>query len=160
MLRTMLSLRSPRLKSNRFTGVCEGSGGTNKSFILGGGAIGGGILRIVEESSRDGGGGLRSGEFPPCGMFFNGARAGILDGLLLPAADDMTELARGLRDMLAPKLDTGVFARLGGGPRIVPARLAAADLGAVAGFVGMPLFEGVFARGGAAFDAASYNSSR
>jgi hypothetical protein len=158
-LRTMLSLRSPRLKSKRFKGVSAGSGGTKRSFIRGGGAIGGGIFRIVEESSRDGGGGRRSGELPPCCIVFNGARAGILEGLFAPGADDMTdedmtELARVLRATLAPKLDTGVFARLGGAPRTVPARLGGADFGAVVGcFVGIPLFDGVFARGGAAFDA-------
>jgi hypothetical protein len=159
-LRTMLSLRSPRLNSKRFRGVSTGSGGIKRSFIRGGGAIGGGIFLIVEESSREGGGGLRSGEFPPCCIDFNGARAGILDGLFGPDAEDMTELARGFRDTLAPKVETGVFARLGGGPRIVPARLGGADFGAVAAFVGMPLFEGVFARGGGAFDAEAYSSSR
>jgi hypothetical protein len=95
-------------------------------------------------------------------MFFNGARAGIFEGLFAPEARDITELARGLRDTLAPKLETGVFARLGGGgPRTVPARLGAtADLGRVAGLVGMLEFEGVFARGGAARDAVAYSSSR
>jgi hypothetical protein len=156
----MLSLRSPRLNSNRFIGVSAGSGGMKRSFIRGGGAIGGGIFRIVEESSRDGGGGRRSGELPPCCMFFKGARAGILDGLFAPEAMDMTELASGFRT-LAPKLDTGVFARLGGGgPRTVPARLGAADLGRVAGFVGIAALEGVFARGGAARDEVAYSSSR
>ena len=73
----------------------------------------------------------------------------------------MTELASGLRDTLAPKLETGVFARLGGGPRTVPARLAGADFGAVVGLLaGIPEFDGVFARGGAAFDADAYSSSR
>jgi hypothetical protein len=161
MFRTMLSLRSPRLNSKRFIGVSAGSGGMKRSFIRGGGAIGGGIFRIVAESSREGGGGRRSGELPPCCMFFNGARAGIFEGLFAPEARDMTELARGLRDTLAPKFDTGVFARLGGGPRTVPARLgAAADLGRVAGLVGIPEFEGVFARGGAARDAVAYSSSK
>ena len=70
----------------------------------------------------------------------------------------MTELARGFRDTLAPKLETGVFARLGGGPRTVPGRLGGPDFVAVTGLVGMLEFEGVFARGGAAFDAAAYNS--
>lgn len=159
--RTMLSLLSPRLNSNRFMGVSADSGGTNRSFMRGGGAIGGGIFRIVAESSRDGGGGRRSGELPPCCRFFSGARAGIFEGLFAPA-DDMTELARGLRDTLAPKFDTGVFARLGGGaPRTVPVRLGGPpDCGSVAGFVGIPEFEGVFARGGAALEAAAYNSSR
>jgi hypothetical protein len=82
----MLSLRSPRLKSNRFTGVSAGSGGTKRSFMRGGGAIGGGIFRMVAESSREGGGGRRSGELPPCGMFFNGARAGIFEGLFAAEA--------------------------------------------------------------------------
>lgn len=127
--------------------------------MRGGGAIGGGIFRIVAESSREGGGGRRSGELPPCLRLFNGARAGIFEGLFAPA-DDITELAKGLRDKLAPKLETGVFARLGGGPRIVPARLPGADFGNVAGLVGMPEFDGVFARGGAALDAAAYSSSR
>jgi hypothetical protein len=68
-----------------------------------------------------------------------------------------------LADTLAPKFDTGVFDRLGGAPpRIVPARLGATDdLPIVAGFVGIPLLEGVFARGGgAAFAADAYSSSR
>jgi hypothetical protein len=102
-------------------------------------------------------------------MFFNGARAGIFEGLFAAEAldmtepdmtepdmtePDMTELAKALRDTLAPKLDTGVFARLGGAPRKVPARLGGADLGAAdVGLVGMAEFEGVFARGGAALDA-------
>ena len=75
-------------------------------------------------------------------------------------AEDMTELASGLRDTLAPKLETGVFDRLGGGPRTVPARLPGADLGAVTGLVGMAELEGVFARGGAALDAEAYSSSK
>lgn len=163
-MRTMLSLRSPRLKSKRLTGVPAGSGGTKRSFIRGGGAIGGGIFRIdAVESSLDGGGGRRSGELPPCGMFFRGARAGIFEGLF--ATDDMmnadmVELAKALRDTLAPSVDTGVFARLGGGPLNVPARLGGADLGAVAGLVGIAEFDGVFARGGAAFGAEAYSSSR
>jgi hypothetical protein len=140
--------------------------------MRGGGAIGGAILRSVPESSRDGGGGRRSGELLLCGMFFRGARAGIFDGLLAPDADteapneeapkeptDM-ELASGFRETLAPKLDTGVLDRLGGGcPRTDPARLTVPDLGATDAR-GMPLFEGVFARGGAAFEAAAYSSSR
>jgi hypothetical protein len=132
--------------------------------MRGGGAIGGGIFRMVAESSREGGGGRRSGELPPCGMFFNGARAGIFEGLFAAEAldmtepdmtePDMTELAKALRDTLAPKLDTGVFARLGGAPRKVPARLGGADLGAAdVGLVGMAEFDGVFARGGAGLDA-------
>jgi hypothetical protein len=92
-------------------------------------------------------------------MFFNGARAGIFDGLFAAEAVDMTEpaiteLAKALRDTLAPKLETGVFARLGGAPRKVPARLGGADLGAAdVGLVGMAEFDGVFARGGAGLDA-------
>jgi hypothetical protein len=133
--------------------------------MRGGGAIGGGIFRSVAESSREGGGGRRSGELPPCCMLLRGARAGILDGLFMPDADmeppnpEETELANGLRDTLAPKFETGVLARLGGGPRTVAARLGA-DLGPVAGFVGIPVFEGVFARGGTALEAEAYNSSR
>jgi hypothetical protein len=116
---------------------------------------------MVAESSREGGGGRRSGELPPCCMFFNGARAGIFEGLFAPEAMDITELARGLRDTLAPKLETGVFARVGGGgPRTVPARLGAVDLGRVAGLVGIPEFDGVFARGGAARDVEAYSSSK
>lgn len=161
----MLSLRSPRLNWKRFTGVSAGSGGTKRSFIRGGGAIGGGIFRIVAESSREGGGGRRSGEFPPCGILVRGARAGIFDGLfarveLAMTEADMVELPKLLRDTLAPRLETGVFARLGGGPRMVPARLGGADLGAVAGLEGMAEFEGVFARGGAALAAEAYSSSR
>ena len=72
----------------------------------------------------------------------------------------MTELEKLLRETLAPRFETGVFARLGGGPRIVPARLAGADFGTGVGFVGMLVFEGVFARGGAGLEAAAYNSSR
>ena len=49
MLRTMLSLRSPRLNSNRFLGVSVGSGGMKRSFIRGGGAIGGPFLRSVDD---------------------------------------------------------------------------------------------------------------
>lgn len=135
-------------------GVSTGSGGTNKSFILGGGAIGGGIFLMVDESSRTGGAGRRSGELPPCCIFLKGARAGIFDGLLMEAAD-ATELAKVLRDTLAPKFETGVFARLGGAPRTVPARLGGCDLVAVVGLVGMPVLEGVFARGGAGFAAAA-----
>jgi hypothetical protein len=123
--------------------------------------MGGGIFRMVEESSLEGGGGRRSGELPPCWRFFNGARAGIFEGLLVTEAVDMTELAKALRDTLAPKLDTGVLARLGGGaPRTVPGRLGGADLVRVAGFVGIAELEGVFARGGAAREAAAYSSSR
>jgi hypothetical protein len=115
---------------------------------------------MVDESSRVGGAGRRSGELPPCCMFFKGARAGIFEGLFAAEAIDMTELASGFRT-LALKLETGVFARLGGGgPRTVPARLGAADRGRVAGFVGIAAFEGVFARGGAAFDEVAYSSSR
>jgi hypothetical protein len=75
--------------------------------------------------------------------------------------------------MLAPNVDdTGVFARVGGGPFtvcpklfcpwIVPerGRLFGADLGAAACLVGIFKFEGVFARGGGALEARSYNSSR
>lgn len=98
-------------------------------------------------------------------MVFRGARAGIFDGLFAAEEDmteaDMVELAKALRDALAPSVETGVFARLGGGPRMVPARLGGADLGAVAGLeLGMAEFDGVFARGGAAFDAEAYSSSR
>jgi hypothetical protein len=142
-------------------GVSAGSGGTKRSFIRGGGAIGGGIFRIVAESSLEGGGGRRSGELLPFCIFFNGARAGIFEGLFVTEAEDMTELAKALRDTLAPKLETGVFARLGGGaPRTVPGRLGGADFGAVAGFVGIAELDGVFARGGAAREAAAYSSSR
>lgn len=76
---------------------------------------------------------------------------------------DMTELAKLLRDTLAPKVDddTGVFDRLGGGPRSVPGRLPGADFGAVTGLAtGIAAFEGVFARGGAALEAEAYSSSR
>lgn len=127
-----------------------------RSFIRGGGAIGGAIFRIVVESSREGGGGRRSGELLPCRMLPNGARAGIFDGLFAPAVD-ITELENWLRDMLAPKFveETGVFDRLGGAPRSVPGRLAGVGLGAVTGFVGIAAFEGVFARGGGADDAAA-----
>jgi hypothetical protein len=102
-------------------------------------------------------------------MFLSGARAGILDGLFITDADieapkweGATELASGLRDTLAPKFDTGVFDRLGGGgPCIVPARLRGADWEDIDGFlVSMPLFEGVFARGGATFWEEAYSSSR
>jgi hypothetical protein len=142
--------------------------------MRGGGAIGGAIFRMVPALSLEGGGGLRSGELPPLRMLFSGARAGILDGLLMTDADIeapkveapklvATELARGLRDTLAPKFDdTGVLDRLGGGPCIVPARLRGADFADALDscLVGMPLFEGVFARGGAAFWAEAYSSSR
>lgn len=143
-------------------GVSVTSGGIKRSFIRGGGAIGGGICRSVAESSRVGGAGRRSGELPPLMVFLNGARAGIFDGLFAPDAETEAaiELASGFRDMLAPKFDTGVFARLGGAPRSVPARLGGPVLGAVAGFEGIPAFEGVFARGGAALDAEAYSSSR
>ena len=99
----MLSLRSPRLNSNRFVGVEEGSGGMKRSFIRGGGAIGGGILRMVADSPRLCIVGRRSGELPPCGMFFNGALAGILDGLLLDA-EQMAEGGNG-RNMHHGELD-------------------------------------------------------
>lgn len=101
-------------------GVSTGSGGTKRSFIRGGGAIGGAILRIVCESSREGGAGRRSGESLPWFMLRKGARAGILVGLLVPEEDmteaDMTELDRGFPRILAPKfvVETGVFALLGG----------------------------------------------
>jgi hypothetical protein len=133
--------------------------------MRGGGAIGGAILRIVPESSREGGGGRRSGELRLSWMFFRGARAGIFEGLLEPDADteapneEATELASGFRETLAPKFDTGVLDRLGGGPRTDPARLTVPDLGAV-DWRGILLFEGVLARGGAAFEAAAYSSSR
>jgi len=170
----MLSLRSPRLNSKRFIGVSigDGSGGTNRSFIRGGGAIGGAILRIVAESSRESCGRF-SGELLPFVVPFSPAREGILEGLFCADADTEapkfgpTDCAKVLRDMLAaetlwPKFDTGVFDRLGGAPRTVPARLGAAEaLPTVAGLVGIPLLEGVFARGGgAAFCAAAYSSSR
>jgi len=133
--------------------------------------MGGAIFRTVEdeESSREGGSGRRSGELPPWRMLPRGARAGIFEGLFIPGAVDMTELASGFRDMLAPKLhvlapkvleDTGVLARLGGGPRMVAGRLTGVGLGAVAGLVGMPVFDGVLARGGGAEAAAACNSSR
>ena len=101
-------------------------------------------------------------------MLRSGARAGIFDGLFAPTEDmtelDITELPSGFPRTLAPKfdVDTGVFALLGGcPPRIVPGRLVGADFGAVVGcFVGMPLFDGVFARGGAAFDVEAYSLSR
>lgn len=158
----MLSLRSPRLNWKRFIGVSERSGGMKRSFIRGGGAIGGGICRSVAESSRVGGAGRRSGELPPLRVFLSGAREGIFDGLFAPDAETEAaiELASGFRDMLAPKFVTGVFARLDGGPRTVAARVGGAGLGPVVDFEGMPAFEGVFARGGATFDAEAYNSSR
>ena len=65
-------------------------------------------------------------------MLINGTRAGIFDGLLvLPdmAEVDMTELENGLREMLAPKLGVGVFARVTGAPPIVSARLREDDGG-------------------------------
>lgn len=143
-----------------------------RSFIRGGGAIGGGIFRIVdeEESSREGGGGRRSVEGFPCRILPRVARAGIFDGLFIP--DDIeTELASGFRDMLAPKLDTlapklleedtGVLDRLGGAPpRTVLGRLSEPDLECCSCLVGIPVFDGVFARGGGADAAAAYNSSR
>lgn len=93
-------------------------------------------------------------------MLRRGARAGIFDGLFAPT-EDATELASGFRDTLAPKFDTGVLVLDGGGPRRVPARLGGADLGpVVACFVGIPAFEGVFARGGGGLDADAYSSSR
>ena len=74
-----------------------------------------------------------------------------------PKLAEETELANALRETLAPKLDTGVFDRLGGAPpRIVPARLGADDLGTVPpDLAGIPVLEGVFARGGAALAAAA-----
>jgi hypothetical protein len=96
-----------------------------RSFIRGGGAMGGAILRRVWESSlrrvcelsRDGGGGRRSGEAPPYCDLFSCERDGIFDGLFTLGAEDMTELEKLLRETLAPKLlETGVLARLGGGP--------------------------------------------
>lgn len=133
--------------------------------------MGGAIFLMVdeEESSREGGGGRRSGELLPCRMLPRGARAGILEGLFIPEDVDMTELASGLRDTLAPKLDTlalklledtGVLDRLGGAPRIVLGRLREPDLECCSCLVGMPAFDGVFARGGGADVAAAYNSSR
>lgn len=79
----------------------------NRSFIRGGGAMGGAIFRTVdeEESSRESVAGRRSGELPPWRMLPRGARAGILEGLLSADALDMTELPSGFRDMLALKLD-------------------------------------------------------
>ena len=62
------------------------------------------------------------------------------------------------RETLAPNVDTGVFARLGGGPRTVAARAGGADLGAC--FVGIGAADGVFDRGGGALDAEAYSSSR
>jgi hypothetical protein len=141
-----------------------------RSFIRGGGAMGGPIfrrvcessLRRVCESSRDGGAGRRSGEAPPRTDWPSCEREGIFEGLFTLGAVDMTELPKLLRETLAPKLlETGVFDRLGGCPWIVPARVRGAlDLDNVAGFPGMLVFDGVFARGGAARDAAAYSSSR
>jgi hypothetical protein len=130
--------------------------------------MGGAILRSVAESSRASCGRF-SGELLPFVAPLSGAREGILEGLFWPDAETEapkfgpTELAKVLRDMLAadtlvPKLDTGVFDRLGGAPpRTVPARLGAAEaLPTVAGLVGIALLDGVFARGGgAAFCAAA-----
>jgi hypothetical protein len=74
-----------------------------------------------------------------------------LEGLFTLGAEDMTELEKLLRETLAPKLETGVLARLGGCPWIVPARIrGAVDFDKVAGFPGMLVLEGVFARGGGA----------
>ena len=94
-------------------------------------------------------------------MFFNGARAGILDGLLA-AAEEIgaaeTELARGFRDMLILKFAVGVFDRDGGGPRTVPPRWLAGT--GLAGFgCGCGATEGVFDRGGPHLEEA-YSSSR
>jgi hypothetical protein len=137
--------------------------------------MGGAFLRIVAESSREGGAIRRSGEFLPCCVPPPICdREGILEGLfwagaVVEAADikmlepDETELDMVCLDTLAPKFDTGVFERAGGAPpRMVPARLGAEDLEIVPDLLGMPVFEGVFARGGAtaAFAAEAYNSSR
>ena len=67
-----------------------------------GGAIGGGIFRIVEarrSSCDEGRIVLRSGELPPCGIVFNGARAGILEGLFGPPEAADTDMESGLRPM-------------------------------------------------------------
>jgi hypothetical protein len=166
----MLSLRSPRLNwKRRFVGVSEdGGGGTKRSFIRGGGAMGGAILRMVCESSlrsvcesplrrvcessRDGGGGRRSGEAPPRTDWFSRELDGIFEGLFTLGAVDMIELPKLGRDTLAPKLlETGVLERPGGCPWIVPARVrGAVDFDNVAGLPGMLVFDGVFARAGGA----------
>jgi hypothetical protein len=148
--------------------------------MRGGGAIGGGIprmvcesslrrvcespLRRVCESSRDGAGGRRSGEaLPPRVDWPSWERDGIFEGLFTLGAEDITELPKLVRDTLAPKLlETGVLDRPGGCPWIVPARIrGAVDFDNVAGLPGMLVFEGVFARaGGAARAAVAYSSSR
>ena len=89
--------------------------------------MGGAIFRIVAESSRDSCGRF-SGDILPFIVPFMPVREGILEGLFCADA-----------------------------ARTVPARLGACeDLPTVAGLVGMPLLEGVFARGGgAAFCAAA-----
>lgn len=136
--------------------------------------MGGAFLRIVAESACEGGATRRSGEARPCCVPPICEREGILDGLFcvdddVEATDaaalnvDETELDMVCRDALAPNVDTGVLERVGGAPpRMVPARLGAVDLDTVPDLLGMPVLEGVFARGGAAaaFAAEAYNSSR
>lgn len=132
--------------------------------MRGGGAIGGGMLRRVEDvdSPRLCMVGRRSGELPPCGIVFSGALAGILDGLFWDAADMELANALGLREMLAPKLLTGVFERLGGGPRTVEARpMVEADFETESPLEGIVPGLGVLDRGGgAALASQAYNSSR
>src|SRR5690242_10773773 len=144
MLRTILSLRSPRLNSKRFLGVSEGSEGMKRSFIRGGGAMGGPILRIVDDcesaleckeevvesmesprewpeyddSGRDSVESVRlriPGRRSGEPIALGAARVGSFEGLFDPDAAD-TDCAKGLpRIVLAPKLvDTGVLVRLGG----------------------------------------------
>ena len=94
-------------------------------------------------------------------MFFKGARAGILDGLLATAEETGaagTELARGFRDTLILKFAVGVFDRDGGGPRTVPPRWPAGA--GLAGFgCDCGATEGAFDGGGADLEEA-YSSSR
>ena len=59
-------------------------GGSKRSLILGGGALGGGPIFPLMVSSLDSGRARRSGELPPWLRLESGARAGIFDGDFAP----------------------------------------------------------------------------
>ena len=132
-------------------------GGSKRSLILGGGALGGGPIFPRMVSCLDSGRARRSGELPPWLRFERGARAGILEGDLPPALD--TDSARGLRLNVPPAV--GVLAPvLGGGAFILLTLLSgAAAFEFFAALGGGPA--GVFDRGpGAVFASEASNSSR
>lgn len=167
------------LPTEIWLGVGVGGACVNKSLIFGGGIRGGPIrdLIVLDKSSLSwptmAGLCRRSGEFLPSDRLLNGAREGILEGLLLPmvevenvdaddfimllAVDDgpIVEEARGLRAIEA----VGVFALGGGGPLIVALRLADGAVRADLVLAGGAGLQGVFARVGIDLDVGALAAS-